>query len=68
MDLEKVGPELTTAAQCMRKLSWLTLVIVVIVVVLLVSLLSGNNQLFWVLVGSAVGATLLFWVAGGTMK
>jgi hypothetical protein len=63
MDFAKVGPELTVAAQCMKQLSWLTLVIGVLIIVLLATLLTGNSPVFWILVGSVLGAVLLYSLA-----
>lgn len=66
--LQQVKPELMTAMECMRRLSWLTIALVALVVVLLVMLLSGNTQFFWVLTLSVLGAVLLFWLAGGQVR
>ncbi len=59
MDFKKVVPELSVVAKCMESLSWMTLVVVVLAVVLLTVLLTGNSYVFWILVGSVVGAVLI---------
>jgi len=63
MDLNSVSTELNTAMNCMKQLSWLTLIIGVLMLILLATLLTGNSSVFWILLGSVVGAILLYSLA-----